>query len=182
MLSHDQVFLYNNIGRYIYRERVIEIAMTKIKFERIADIYQCAYVGDWSEMEPIVANDPDSVLIRLTGSGDTALHVAAAAGNTTFVEELTKLMKPKEQLIPNSDGMLAVHLAALSRHHRIVKHFCSGQYFFGRNSYPLLDEMGYKDRKKLFFMTIDNDMFGKCIYKTSLFTPSSYLIIFYLLN
>jgi len=139
----------------------------KIKFERIADIYRCALRGDWSEMEPIVANDPDSVLIRLTDSGDTALHVAAAAGNTNFVEELTKLMKTEDQLIPNFQGMLPIHLAALSRHHRIVKHFCYERSPFDRTvkySYALLDVMDYKDSEKLFFMTIDNDMFGKCIY------------------
>ncbi|KAK7372719.1 hypothetical protein VNO80_06106 [Phaseolus coccineus] len=104
-------------------------------------------------MEPIVKNDPNSVLIPLTGSGDTALHVAAGAGNTTFVKELTKLMKPEDQLIPNSEGMLAVHLAALSGHHRIVNHLCSDWY--------LLDKMAYKDIEKLFFMTIGNDMLCK---------------------
>ncbi|XP_068488843.1 ankyrin repeat-containing protein ITN1-like isoform X2 [Phaseolus vulgaris] len=116
----------------------------------ISDIYRCALRGDWSEMEAIVRNDPDSVRIKLTETGDTALHVAAGAGNTNFVKELTNLMKTEEQLIPNSEGMLAVHLAALSRHHTIVKHFCS---------YRLLHGMAYKDVEKLFFMTIDNDMF-----------------------
>jgi len=137
---------------------VIKIRVTKIKFERIADIYWCALWGDWSDMEPIFKNDPDSVLIPLTKTGDTALHVAAGAGNTNFVKELTKLMKTEYQVIPNSEGMLAVHLAALSGHHRIVKHLCSQQH--------LLDKMAYKDIQKLFFMTIGNDMFGKCIYNS----------------
>ncbi|ESW13526.1 hypothetical protein PHAVU_008G204200 [Phaseolus vulgaris] len=55
--------------------------------------------------------------------------------------------------------MLAVHLAALSGHHRIVKHFCSQQH--------LLDKMAYKDIQKLFFMTIGNDMFdvALCVFK-----------------
>ena len=130
--------------------------MIKIKFVRIADIYRCALRGDWSEMEAIFRNDPDSVRIKLTETGDTALHVAAGAGNTNFVKELTKLMKTEEQLIPNSEGMLAVHLAALSGHHTIVKHLC--------RQWNFLYKMAYKDIEKLFFMTIDNDMFGKCIY------------------
>ena len=132
-------------------------------------MYWHAYMGEWGEMKAIVRNDPDSVRIPLTGSGDTALHVAAAAGNTTFVRELTKFMETEEQLIPNSEGMLSVHLAALSRHHRIVKHLCSQQH--------LLDKMAYEDIEKLFFMTISNNMFGKCNY--NLFTPFSYLIIIF---
>ncbi|KAK7372722.1 hypothetical protein VNO80_06109 [Phaseolus coccineus] len=116
-----------------------------------SDIYWHAYMDEWGKMEPIVKNDPNSVLIPLTGSGATALHVAAGAGNIIFAKELTKLMKPEDQLIPNSQGMLAVHLAALSGHHRIVKHFCSQQH--------LLDKMAYEDIEKLFFMTISNNMF-----------------------
>ncbi|KAL9316046.1 hypothetical protein ACSQ67_017047 [Phaseolus vulgaris] len=120
-----------------------------------SDMYWHAYMGEWGEMEAIVRNDRNSVRIGLTGSGDTALHVAAGAGNTTFVQELIKFMKIEEQLIPNSEEMLAVHLAALSRHHRIVKHLCSQQH--------LLDKMAYKDIEKLFFMTISNNMFDVAI-------------------
>ena len=159
MISHDQVFSYNNICVYIYIYiyihiyRVIKITMTKIKFERIADIYRCALRGDWSEMEAIVRNNPDSVRFTVAETGDTALHVAAGAGNTSFVEELTKLMKPEDQLIPNFQGMLPVHLAALSDHHRVVQHFCSQQHLLKKMDSDILD--------KLFYMTIGNDMFGK---------------------
>ncbi|KAK7372711.1 hypothetical protein VNO80_06098 [Phaseolus coccineus] len=114
-------------------------------------MFWCAFSGEWSKMEPIVKNDPNSVRFQLTELGDTALHVAADAGNTTFVKELTKLMKTEDQLIPNSQGMLPVHLAALSAHRAIVKHLCSQQH--------LLDKMAYEDIKKLFFMAIGNDMF-----------------------
>jgi len=135
---------------------VIKITVTKIKFERIAEMLWCAFSGDWSKMEDIVKNDPSSVRIQFIGSGNTALHIAAGAGNTSFVEELTKLTKPEDQLIPNFQGMLPVHLAALSGHGRIVKDLCSQQ--------RLLDKMAYKDIQKLFFITISNNMFGKCIY------------------
>ncbi|KAK7372718.1 hypothetical protein VNO80_06105 [Phaseolus coccineus] len=128
-----------------------------------SDIYRCVLRGDWSEMEAILRNDPDSVRIRLTESGDTALHVAAGAGNTTFVQELTKHTNLEDELIPNSDGMLPVHLAALSGHHRILKHLCCQQYFVrahhGFYSQHLLDKMAYEDIEKLFFMTISNNMF-----------------------
>jgi len=124
-------------------------------FENIADMYMHAFLDEWDKMLPIVKEDPNSVRIPLTGLGDTALHVAAGAGNTTFVEELIKLMSPEDVLRPNSYGMLPVHLAALSSHHRIVQLLCS---------HHLLDKMTYKDIEKLFFMTINNNMFGKCIY------------------
>ncbi|KAL9316045.1 hypothetical protein ACSQ67_017046 [Phaseolus vulgaris] len=131
------------------------VATSHADHDTPSDMYWHAYMGEWGEMKAIVRNDPDSVRIPLTGSGDTALHVAAAAGNTTFVRELTKFMETEEQLIPNSEGMLSVHLAALSRHHRIVKHLCSQQH--------LLDKMAYEDIEKLFFMTISNNMFDVAI-------------------
>ncbi|XP_068489114.1 ankyrin repeat-containing protein ITN1-like isoform X1 [Phaseolus vulgaris] len=120
-----------------------------------SEMLWCAFSGDWSKMEDIVKNDPSSVRIQFIGSGNTALHIAAGAGNTSFVEELTKLMKPEDQLIPNFQGMLPVHLAALSGHGRIVKDLCSQQ--------RLLDKMAYKDIRKLFFITISNNMFDVAI-------------------
>jgi len=138
---------------YIYT--VIKITVTKIKFESIADIQWYAFFGRWSKMQTIVKNDPNSVRIQVNRLGDTALHVAAGAGQTTFVEELVKIMRPEDMLIPNSNDMLPVHLAALSANRRIVQHLCFQQH--------LLDKMAFKDIKKLFFMTIRNNMFGKCM-------------------
>jgi len=134
--------------------RVIKITVTKMKFERIAEIFWYAFSGEWSKMESIVRNYPDSVRIQLNEFGDTALHVAADAGNASFVVELTKLMSSDDLLIPNTYGMLPVHLAALSGHRIIVQNFFSQL---------LLDEMVYEDIEKLFFITVVNDMFGKCL-------------------
>ncbi|XP_047162039.1 ankyrin repeat-containing protein ITN1-like [Vigna umbellata] len=105
-------------------------------------------------MLPIVKKDPNSVRIQLNRLSDRALHVAASAGSTAFVEELIKFMRPEDVLIHNSDEMLPVHLAALSFHHRIVQLLCS---------HHLLDKMAYKDIEKLFFMTISNNMFDVAI-------------------
>ena len=58
-----------------------------------------AFLNKWVEMVFIVKEDPNSVRIPLTESGDTALHVAAGAGSTTCVEELAKLMSPEDVLI-----------------------------------------------------------------------------------
>ncbi|XP_047179271.1 uncharacterized protein LOC124846099, partial [Vigna umbellata] len=123
----------------------------------VHDLYWHALEDQWDKMLPIVENDPNCVRIQLTGLGDTALHVAANAGSTRFVKELVKLMRPEDVLIPNKEGMLPVHLAALSFHHRIVQLLCSDH---------LLDKMAYEDIKKLFFMTISSNMFGKCIYNS----------------
>ncbi|XP_014502946.1 ankyrin repeat-containing protein ITN1-like [Vigna radiata var. radiata] len=105
-------------------------------------------------MLPIVEKDPNSVRIQLNRLGDRALHVAAGAGSTAFVQELVKLMSPGDVLIHNEDQMLPVHLAALSFHHRIVQLLCSDH---------LLDKMAYKDIEKLFFITITNNMFDVAI-------------------
>ncbi|XP_047149318.1 uncharacterized protein LOC124821477, partial [Vigna umbellata] len=126
---------------------------TKIKLERIADLFEYAFFDDWDKMKPIVEKDPNSVRIPLTG-GNRVLHVAADLGSTDCVEGLVELMRPEDVLMRNSDEMLPVHLAALSLHRRIVRLLCSDD---------LLDKMDYKDIEKLFFMTISNDMFDVAI-------------------
>ncbi|KAG2391011.1 uncharacterized protein HKW66_Vig0132280 [Vigna angularis] len=119
------------------------------------DLFEYAFFDKWDKMQPIVEKDPNSVRIPLTRLGDTALHVAANAGNRRFVEELLMFMRPEDVLIPNIEGMLPVHLAAaLSLHPRIVRLLCSDD---------LLDKMDYKDIEKLFFMTISNDIFDVAI-------------------
>ncbi|KAK7372707.1 hypothetical protein VNO80_06094 [Phaseolus coccineus] len=117
-----------------------------------SDIYCCALRGDWSKMEGIFKNDRNSVRIPLNPFDETALHVAAEAGNTKFVVELTNLMSQDDLLISNTYGMFPVHLAALSGHRTTLEHFLSQLH--------LLDKMAYKDIQKLFFITIGNDMFA----------------------
>ncbi|XP_052736412.1 ankyrin repeat-containing protein ITN1-like isoform X3 [Vigna angularis] len=120
----------------------------------VYDLYWHALEDQWDKMLPFVEKYPNCVRIQLTGLGDRALHVAANAGNTGFVEELVKLMRPEDVLIRNSEKMLPVHLAALSFHHRIVQLLCSDH---------LLDKMAYEDIENLFFMTISNNMFDVAI-------------------
>ncbi|ESW13529.1 hypothetical protein PHAVU_008G204400 [Phaseolus vulgaris] len=59
-------------------------------------------------------------------------------------------MFPQDQLIRKSDGMLPVHLAALTGQHKMVHDF---------TSQIQLDNMDYQDIQKLFFTTVSNNMF-----------------------
>ncbi|XP_022637367.1 uncharacterized protein LOC111241776 isoform X1 [Vigna radiata var. radiata] len=121
-------------------------------------LFWLAHENDWPSAQPIVENNPDIVRIPLTERGDRVLHVAAYAESTTFVEELVKLLvnleRPRDLLIPNSDGMLPVHLAVLTGNQKMVLHLCS---------WRVLDVMVYQDIKKLFFMSIRNNMFNAAL-------------------
>ncbi|KAK7372704.1 hypothetical protein VNO80_06091 [Phaseolus coccineus] len=119
--------------------------------EYFYSLYWCARM-DWQleSFAEYIKIDPNSISKSLTAGGDTALHIAVVSRSTNFVEECVQHFSPQDLLIPNSNGMLPVHLAALTGQHIMVKHFISQN---------LLDKMHYQDIQKLFFMTIRNNMF-----------------------
>ncbi|XP_027329359.1 ankyrin repeat-containing protein ITN1-like [Abrus precatorius] len=89
--------------------------------------------------------------LRIPNSdGNTAFCMAAISGNG---EDFQIMIEKNENLplIPGHDGLLPVHLAALTGHHKIVQ-FLSSQ--------NLLHKMASKDIEWLFFMTISSSMFG----------------------
>ncbi|KAK7300281.1 hypothetical protein RJT34_11123 [Clitoria ternatea] len=84
------------------------------------------------------------VRIPLIASGDTAFHVAMSANSNTSVEWVQGMIEKNQNLsfIHGHHDMLLVHLAASNGRHRTVQHLNSGN---------LLDQMTYKDIKRLFF-------------------------------
>ncbi|KAK9183494.1 hypothetical protein WN944_026646 [Citrus x changshan-huyou] len=71
--------------------------------------------GQWDNIVQAYENNPMSREAKLTRSGDTALHIAAAAGQTNIVSELVEIMGENASnvlKIQNDRGDTALHLAA----------------------------------------------------------------------
>uniref|UniRef100_A0A2P2MNW1 Uncharacterized protein MANES_14G165800 n=1 Tax=Rhizophora mucronata TaxID=61149 RepID=A0A2P2MNW1_RHIMU len=74
------------------------------KEERKWRLYLAAISGQWEIAAEIYKDDPRVINDRITRRGDTALHVAAAAGHTQFVNQLIQIMTPEAVRRKNDEG------------------------------------------------------------------------------
>ncbi|CAL5410513.1 unnamed protein product [Camellia sinensis] len=77
-------------------------------------LYLAALKGDWEMAEDFLEFNPLALRARITRNSETALHIAAGARHTRFVEELVKLMKPEDLALQNKVGNTALCFAAAS--------------------------------------------------------------------
>ena len=77
--------------------------------------------GDWKSAKAFLESNPQAVRARITRRSETALHIAAGARHTRFVEELVKLMKPADLALQNKVGNTALCFAAASGITRIAE-------------------------------------------------------------
>ncbi|XP_059438438.1 ankyrin repeat-containing protein NPR4-like [Corylus avellana] len=75
-------------------------------------LLQAALKGDWQAAKALIAEDPNCVRARITEEGTTALHTAAIAKHTDFVEQLLKSMRPDDLKLKSIEGATALHSAA----------------------------------------------------------------------
>ncbi|KAK9268295.1 hypothetical protein L1049_010738 [Liquidambar formosana] len=78
------------------------------------DLYLAALKGDWETAKKFLDSYPQAVCARITRGSETALHIAAGARHTRFVEELVKLMTPDDLALQNKVGNTALCFAAAS--------------------------------------------------------------------
>ncbi|GFS44847.1 similar to LOW protein: ankyrin repeat protein [Actinidia rufa] len=77
-------------------------------------LYRAALKGDWEEAQAFLNVHPGAQRARITKGRETALHIAAGARHTKFVEELVKVMSAKDIEMQNSDDNTALCFAAAS--------------------------------------------------------------------
>ncbi|KAI8007821.1 hypothetical protein LOK49_LG07G02796 [Camellia lanceoleosa] len=65
--------------------------------------------------------NPLALRARITRNSETALHIAAGARHTRFVEKLINLMKPKDLALQNKVGNTALCSAAAFRIRQIAE-------------------------------------------------------------
>lgn len=84
-------------------------------------LYQAALKGDWEKANEFIRVHPSSLSARITKGRETALHIAAGAKQTNFVEELVKLMDAKDLELKNKFDNTALCFAAASGNTRIAE-------------------------------------------------------------
>ncbi|XP_059634155.1 ankyrin repeat-containing protein NPR4-like [Cornus florida] len=77
-------------------------------------LYQAALTGDWNKAKEFISSHQHALAARITKGGETALHIAAGAKQTKFVEDLVKLMKPEDLALQNKANNTALCFAAAS--------------------------------------------------------------------
>ena len=70
--------------------------------------------GDWVTTKAFLDHDPDAVRASISPTSETALHVAILAGHVHIVNELVKLMTPKDLELRSGLGETALTTAAIS--------------------------------------------------------------------
>ncbi|KAK3040678.1 hypothetical protein RJ639_028374 [Escallonia herrerae] len=81
---------------------------------KYVDLYIAALKGDWAMAKEFLQAHPEALNARITRGSETALHIAAAARNASFVEELVTLMTPNDLALQNTVGNTALCFAAAS--------------------------------------------------------------------
>ncbi|KAJ6371742.1 hypothetical protein OIU77_002124 [Salix suchowensis] len=75
-------------------------------------LYRYAHRGDWDATKDYLNQYPDAIKAKIEPYGETALHVAARAGNLKVVEELVNLMSKEDLEIKDDEGNTALSSAA----------------------------------------------------------------------
>ncbi|KAF8408608.1 hypothetical protein HHK36_004671 [Tetracentron sinense] len=84
-------------------------------------LYRAALKGDWKMAKEFLNSHPGGVHAKITRGRETALHIAAGATHTLFVEELVKLMKTEDLALQNKYKNTALCFAAASGIVRIAE-------------------------------------------------------------
>ena len=79
-------------------------------------LYQAALDGNWDIAKDLYEKYQNEIKYNaeITRRKETALHIAAAAENVHFVEQLVKKMSDEDLALPNEAGNTAFSLAAVS--------------------------------------------------------------------
>ncbi|XP_031124143.1 ankyrin repeat-containing protein NPR4-like isoform X1 [Ipomoea triloba] len=77
-------------------------------------LYYAALKGDWKIAKTIFLENMNYVRERITKTGETVLHVAAAGKNTTFVRKLVEMLDPSDLELRNERGSTSFCYAAIS--------------------------------------------------------------------
>lgn len=84
------------------------------RFTFYAPLHLAALKGDWDFARKYFTLNPRAICARITRNQETALHIAAGARHTMFVQELVNLMAPDDLALQNKVGNTALCFAAAS--------------------------------------------------------------------
>ncbi|KAA8534265.1 hypothetical protein F0562_031782 [Nyssa sinensis] len=84
-------------------------------------LYRAALKGDWEQAKCFLTMHPGAKCTWITKGRETALHIAAGARHTKFVEELVNMMSAENLELQNKDDNTALCFAAASGITRIAE-------------------------------------------------------------
>ncbi|XP_050372667.1 uncharacterized protein LOC126790471 isoform X2 [Argentina anserina] len=96
-------------------------AIININLVPYVTLHLAALNGDWISARNFLQLKPEAVRAKITKGSETALHIAAGAKRTLFVEELVKWMTPDDLELKNDVGNTALYFAAVSGIKRIAE-------------------------------------------------------------
>ncbi|KAL6227730.1 hypothetical protein ACLB2K_001687 [Fragaria x ananassa] len=102
-------------------ERLLLAAVINSDLVPYVPLHLAALKGDWNTALFILQSNPEAVRARITKGLETALHIAAGAKHTIFVEELVKWMSPEDLELKNDVENTALFFAAVSGIKRIAQ-------------------------------------------------------------
>nr|GMD88406.1 ankyrin repeat-containing protein NPR4-like isoform X3 [Ipomoea batatas] len=77
-------------------------------------LYRASVQGDWGKAKTFLEQHNEAIQARLNCESETALHVAAKAGDASFAARLVAELPPDAALdLKTNDGLTPLHLAAL---------------------------------------------------------------------
>lgn len=152
-------------------------------------IYITAASGNWSEASSYYKIHPYWWRIPLNGVGTTALHVAVSMEQTTFVKNLMRCMDKEDLKNYKEEGNTAFCLAAMTGNVEIAEillckndsllwirdqnhmlpieiassagHISMTKFLFQKTSEDPRYKLPFPDIVKLFFFTINNNIYSK---------------------
>lgn len=131
-------------------------------------LYKAALKGDWELGKEFICKHPESKTARITKSWERALHIAAGAKHVKFVQELIKVLDPKDLSEPNKFGNTALCFAAASGIPKIAELMVEKNSFLpmvrgskGVTPLYMAALLGYRDMTWYLFNVTDD----KCLTK-----------------
>lgn len=169
-------------------DKIIDILRSRII------LYQAALMGEWQEAESVLNKYPYLLRESITRDNEIALHIAAGAKNTAFVEKLVDLMDSDDMAKRNKDKNTPFCFAAASGVVRIaelmvkknkdlplIRGFDNTTPLFMAVSYKHREMASYlwsitdikqlnsKEQSELLIAAIHSDFYGKSIHNSFLF-------------
>ncbi|KAJ0083188.1 hypothetical protein Patl1_12347 [Pistacia atlantica] len=83
-------------------------------FTAFVPLHNAALKGHWEFAREFLILNPQAVCASITRNQETALHIAAGARHTIFVQELVNIMKAEDLALPDKVGNTALCFAAIS--------------------------------------------------------------------
>nr|GLL45499.1 uncharacterized protein LOC109168169 [Ipomoea trifida] len=88
------------------------LAQNPVDYSKYWPLYRAILAANWEEAQILFNQNPAAIRSPLVSNLDTALHVAAKAGNASFMKKLAALLMDHELGPRNISGNTPLHTAA----------------------------------------------------------------------